>query len=235
MKLNDGTELKLPHLFNGDCLELMKKLPDNCIDLVLTDPPYGIGADKGVGGGSKRGAVKKFSGDWDSKIPDKNFFDEMLRISKYQIVWGGNYFTEHIYPVSSWLIWDKREGLPERTFADCEMAWTNFNSPARIFRHKWDGMIQENMKNKEERIHPTQKPLKLFKWCLEKYAMPIIEKQGIKPKDFIVADFFGGSFTAALACEDYGFSYIIAEKDKDYFVDGSARLKNHTKQLRLDF
>ncbi len=225
LTLKSGEEIELNQAFNCDCLTFMKKLPDKCIDLVLTDPPYGIGADKGVGGGSRRGTVKKFSGNWDSKIPHKSIFEEIFRISKNQIIWGGNYFTEHLKPTSSWIIWDKREGLPERTFADCEMAWNSIKSPARIFRHKWDGMIQENMKHKDIRIHPTQKPVSLFKWCLDKYGS----------NKMIVFDPFLGSFSSAIASHDRKINWLGCELSHEFFKSGYDRYTKETKQLLMDF
>lgn len=192
-------------VIQGDCLEVMKQMPDKCVDLVLTDPPYGINADKGVGGGSKRGAVNKFEGEWDSSIPEKEYFDEIFRVSKHQVIFGGNYMTEFLPPKASWFIWDKREGLPERTFADCEMAWVSTGSPARIFRFKWDGMIQENMKTKEVKHHPTIKPVELMKWCLERF-----------PEAQIILDPFGGSCTTAVACKQLNRKYICIEKEEKY-------------------
>jgi len=223
--LLNGKEIQLNQAFNMDCLQFMKMLPDKCIDLVLTDPPYGIGADKGVGGGSKRGDVKKFSGDWDSKIPEKELFEQIFRISKNQIIWGGNYFTEYLKPTSSWIIWDKREGLPERTFADCEMAWNSIKSPARIFRHKWDGMIQENMKDKDIRIHPTQKPVKLFKWCIEKYVT----------NEKIIFDPFLGSFSSSIACNSYGLNWLGCELSEEFYTSGYHRYEQETKQMLMEF
>lgn len=161
--------MEVNQIILGDCLEVMRGFKDEQFDLVLTDPPYGIGADKGIGGGSHRGAVKKFQGDWDSSIPSKAYFDEIFRVSKQQVIFGGNYMTEHLPPKASWFIWDKREGLPERTFADCEMAWVSTGAPARIFRYQWDGMIQEDMKNKEHKFHPTMKPLELMRWCISRF------------------------------------------------------------------
>lgn len=197
----------------GDSLEIMKKLPDKCIDLVLTDPPYGINADKGVGGGSSRGVVNKFEGNWDTKIPDKEYFTEIFRISKNQIIFGGNYMTEFLPPTSSWVIWDKREGLPERTFADCEMAWVSDKKPARIFRYKWDGMIQEDMKNKEPKHHPTMKPLALMTYCLARF-----------PEAEVILDPFLGSGTTALAVKNAGKKYIGIEMMEQYCEVARIRL-----------
>ena len=166
----------LNKIIQGDCLEVMKTFKDKEFDVVITDPPYGIGISKNgtVGGGSKRGNAKDFGkSDWDNNIPTKEYFDEMIRISKNQIIFGGNYFIEYLTNSPCWLVWDKRGGvMPTRTFADGEIAWTSFKSPLRIFRFIWDGMIQENMKNKEKRWHPTQKPLPLMKWIIENYTQP---------------------------------------------------------------
>jgi site-specific DNA-methyltransferase (adenine-specific) len=159
----------------GDCLEFMKQLPDKSIDLVLTDPPYGIGYDKSIAtkGGEQYGnaatAKKHYhTSDWDNSIPDKKVFEQIQRISKAQIIFGGNYFA-HILPASrGWLCWDKMTGA--NNFSDCELAWTSFDMPLRKIEFMWNGMLQGDMKNKEERIHPTQKPRQLFSMILEKYA-----------------------------------------------------------------
>jgi len=205
----------LNKIIQGDCLEVLKQLPDNSVDLVLTDPPYGINADKGVGGGSHRGKVNKFDGNWDSTIPSKEYFDEIFRVSKNQIIFGGNYFTEYLKNSPCYIIWDKREGLPTRTFADCEMAWTSFKSPARIFRFRWDGMIQENMKNKEVKFHPTLKPLELFRWIIENYS----------EEGQIILDPFLGSGTTAVACKQLGRNYIGIELSQEYCDIANKRLE----------
>ncbi len=201
-------------IIHGDCLEVMKTFPDKSFDLVLTDPPYGIGADKGVGGGSHRGAVNKFEGDWDSAIPSADYFKEIFRISKHQIIFGGNYMTEHLPPTASWFIWDKREGLPERTFADCEMAWVSEGSPARIFRFQWDGMIQQDMKNKEVKYHPTIKPLELMKWCLSRF-----------PEAQTILDPFMGSGTTLVAAKQLGRNATGIEISEKYCEIARNRLK----------
>lgn len=213
-------DLPLNQIIHGDCLAVMKTLPDKSVDLVLTDPPYGIGADKGVGGGSYRGAVHKFEGDWDNSIPNKEYFDEIFRVSKNQIIFGGNYMTEYLPPRSSWIIWDKREGLPQRTFADCEMAWVSDKTPARIFRFRWDGMIQENMKDKEVKYHPTIKPVELMKYCLQKF-----------PDANIVLDPFGGSCTTAVACKQLKRNYICIEKEAKYVQICNERLVTTTSPM----
>lgn len=225
LKLKDGTDWPLNTAYNGDCLEFMKNMPDKCIDLVLTDPPYGIGED-----GKKndsRGRLAKVTSfkhkKWDREIPNEEIFSEIFRISKNQIIWGGNYFIEHLKNTSSMLVWDKDNGSSD--FADCELAWTSHKKAVRMIKHKWAGMLQENMKNKEVRIHPTQKPARLFKWCLEKYA----------PENALVFDPFLGSFTTAVACHHYGLNWMGCEKGEDYFKDGTERYAREKQQGLFDF
>ena len=181
-------------------------IPDNAIDLVLTDPPYGILqiAHRTIGG-SKLAKTKDY-GDmsWDEFIPTKEYFEEMMRISKNQIIFGGNYFIEYLYNTSCFIVWDKDNS---GNFADCELAWTSFKTSVRKFKWRWNGMLQENMgKHKEQRYHPTQKPLELMRWCLENYA---------KDSQLII-DPFGGSGTTARACKDMGKDFIIIDKEKKY-------------------
>ena len=203
-------------------------MDDNQYDLAICDPPYGIGADKGTGGGSKRGAVKKFKGTWDSKAPDPDYFDELVRISKNQIIWGCNHFIDNLPFMRNspcWLLWDKHEGLPTRTFADGELAWTSFKSPLRIFRFRWDGMIQQDMKNKEVKIHATQKPVALYKWLLSNYA---------KDGDTIL-DTHLGSGSIAIACWDMGFDLTGFEIDEEYYDKAMDRLEKHKTQGQFAF
>ena len=201
----------------GDCLEVMKGMADKSFDLVLTDPPYGIGAANGIGGGSNRGFVKRFEGDWDDSIPSREYFDEIFRVSKDQVIFGGNYMTEFLPARSSWFIWDKREGLPERTFADCEMAWVSDGKPARIFRHKWDGMIQEDMGNKEQKFHPTMKPIELMRWCLSRF-----------PEAQTILDPFAGSGTTGVAARYLGRSFTLIEKEPKYVDIIKSRLSQES-------
>ena len=205
----------------ADSLEVMKLIPDGAIDLTLSDPPYGIGVDKTMKkqAGTKYGkaaAHKKDYGvtDWDSFTPTREYFDEIRRISKKQIIFGGNYFIEYLSNSPCWIVWDKNNGT--NGFADCELAWTNFKSTVRIFKWTWKGMIQQNMgKHKEKREHPTQKPLELMRWCLENYA-----------KDCkTVIDPFAGAFTTARACKDMGFDWIAIDKEEKYCTIGEKRLE----------
>lgn len=181
----------------GDCLDLMREMKPDSVDLIVTDPPYGIGEsnEKNISRYSKvgfKGEIrrKKIRGtdfghyEWDQKRVDKEYFNEMLRVSKNQIIFGGNYYTDYLYPSSCWIVWDKDNG--NNDFADCELAWTSFKTAVRMIKYRWNGMLQGNMKNKEKRVHPTQKPLPLFKWILEKYS---------KPGDLVLDPFLGSGTT----------------------------------------
>jgi len=209
-----------------DCLEFMRKVPDNYFDLCLTDPPYGININKMnyvISGAKKVG--KAFRNDysshnteWDNNIPSVDIFNEIKRVSKNQIIFGGNYFTEMLEPTPSWLIWDKKvEDKYSNDFADCEMAWTSYKKPAKIYRFLYSGMIQQNMKNKEKRYHPTQKPVELFKMILNDYAI----KNGYKK----IFDPFAGSGTTPLACKSLGLEWCACELEHDYVQIANDRLK----------
>ena len=219
--LKDGTEWPLNTAYNGDCLGFMQNLPDKCIDLVLTDPPYGIGANKMTLGNGKE-KVFRGSDDWDANIPDRNVFEEIFRISKNQIIWGGNYFVEYLKPSMGWIFWDK--GTGGNDFSDGELAYTSFDQALKKYFVSWVGQNAKE-KNQERRIHPTQKSLKLFKWCLEKYA----------PDNAIIFDPFLGSFTTALACHNYGLNWLGCEKDEDYFKAGLNRYNLAKQQILMEF
>jgi len=208
--------VEVNRVYNMDCLEYMKGLEDNCIDLVLTDPPYGIGMDGGNIGGNNLGKAKEYhKKDWDKSIPSKELFDEILRVSKKSIIFGANHFIQNIpYNSSCWIVWDKDN---TGNFADSELAWSNFNTAVRNYKFRWNGMLQQDMANKEERHHPTQKPVELFKMILRDYA--------IKNNYKTVYDPFMGSGTTALACKSLGLNYIGTELDKDYFNIINKRLE----------
>ena len=165
--------------------------------------------------------MKYTAKDWDNYVPDKIYFDELRRVSKNQIVWGGNYFASSLPNSSCWLIWDKVIG--DNLYADAELAWTSFEKAVRKFTWMWKGMFQQNMANKEDRIHPTQKPVKLYEWLLTNYA---------KPNDLIL-DTHCGSASSLIACENLGFKYIASELDKDYYEQSLERLKTHLLQGKL--
>lgn len=213
------------NLYNCDNMEFMKSIPDNYYELAIVDPPYGIGEDgkKNHSRGTLAKSNKYTPKSWDSKKPSKEYFNELLRISKHQIIWGANHFIESIpnQNSSSWIVWDKQNGSND--FADCELAWTNHKTAVRKFEFKWNGMLQGDMKNKETRIHPTQKPVALYKWILDKYA-----KEGDK-----ILDTHGGSMSIALACHDYGFELDLCELDSEYFEKGVKRVVNHVGQLKM--
>lgn len=213
-------KIELNTIYNEDCLETMKRMPDGFVDLVLTDPPYGIGVDRTMAkqGGTQYGkaaAPKSHysSSGWDDKIPSKEVFDEIFRVSKHQIIFGGNYFTLYLPPSSSWIVWDKVNG--DNAFADCELVWTSHKSAVRLKQYMWNGMIQQNMKNKETRYHPTQKPLDLLRWILEKYSAA----------EDLIYDPFMGSGTTARACKDLGRNYIGSEISKEYCDIAEQRLR----------
>jgi site-specific DNA-methyltransferase (adenine-specific) len=206
-------------------MEFMKNIPDNFYDLAIVDPPYGIGEDgaKNHSRGKATRPTMYTAKNWDSSAPLAEYFIQLIRVSKNVIIWGANHFIENIpnQNSSSWIVWDKQNGYND--FADCELAWTNHKTAVRKFEFRWAGMLQGNMKNKENRIHPTQKPVQLYKWLLTKYA-----KQGDK-----ILDTHGGSMSIAIACYDLGFYLDLCELDKDYFDAGVKRLEQHKKQLKL--
>ena len=201
----------------ADCLDILRQLPDKSIDLILTDPPYGLGIDGQKESKSKnpkhnrKGHEKK---DWDSCIPDVEIFREMQRVSKNMIVWGANYFNEYLEQGhKGWIIWDKgQDGL---TMSDCEIAYTNFDVPTRIVRMNRVELL------KDKTIHPTPKPLKLFEWVLARYSK----------KGDIVLDCFSGSGTTAVACHNLGRRFICIEKDPDYAKASQARVAEAQKEL----
>lgn len=179
-------------IIHADCLDILKQLPDKCIDLVLTDPPYGINVCKMTLGNGKN-KIYRGQNNWDNNTPNKELFDEIIRVSKNQIFWGGNYFASKLTDKMCWLVWDK--GTGENDFADCELAWTSFNSAVRKYFKSWVGA---NAKDTFERIHPTQKPVKLFEWCLNKFSNP----------NDLVLDCFSGSGTTAVACHNLKRRFI---------------------------
>jgi site-specific DNA-methyltransferase (adenine-specific) len=186
-------------LYDGDCYDIMKTMPDKYIDLTLTDPPYGI-FNKNVTG-FKKGEHEQAK-KWDQKI-EKKYFDEIKRISKNYIIWGGNYYASEIGYCKEPLIWDKVTG--DNYFADGELAFTSFGGTLRIFKHQWCGAFKDS-ERRTKSIHPTQKPVELFSMCLEKYS---------KENDLIF-DPFAGSGTTAISCINMNRRYILVEKEIKY-------------------
>jgi site-specific DNA-methyltransferase (adenine-specific) len=219
----------LTRSFNMDCMDFMKDVPDKFYELAVVDPPYGIGEDgkSNSSRGTKKAPATKYSyKNWDKSAPSKEYFEELLRVSKNQIIWGANHFISKIpYDSSCWLVWDKDTA---GDFADCELAWTSFKTAVRKFYYCWSGYNQGIMgrssgPNIEKRIHPTQKPIKLYEWLLMNYA-----KEGDK-----ILDTHGGSQSSRIACYNLGYALDIIELDKEYFDQGNKRFETHKQQLTL--
>jgi site-specific DNA-methyltransferase (adenine-specific) len=201
-------------LINADCMDVMKLLDDKEFCLACVDPPYGIGMDGGSVGYKGFNVFEKKS--WDSKIPSDDYFQELQRISKGQIVWGGNYFN--LPPSRCFLIWDKGAGFKDRSYAECEQAWTSFDANAKIYKR--DPLACGDYKGK---IHPTQKPVALYEWLLANYA-----KKGQR-----ILDTHLGSGSSAIAAHYFGVDFVGCELDKDYFEAAKARFDMATRQLAL--
>lgn len=194
-------------------MEFMKSIPDNFYDLAIVDPPYGLGNKTTEGGSNKKNSQVRFKNhSWDNSIPNKDYFNELKRVSRNQIIWGGNYMAEFIGNTKCVLIWDKMTYIP--TMSQFEFAFCSINKHPKLIK------INSNDNN---RFHPTQKPVKLYKWILTNYA-----QKGDK-----ILDTHGGSMSIALACYDLGFDLDICELDKDYFDAGIKRFEQHKKQLKL--
>ncbi len=199
---------------NMDCIEYMQKFSDKYFDLAIVDPPYGININVSMGRrkGDKKSDYHKFYGN-DSSIPSKEYFVELKRVSKNQIIWGGNYMTEYLNPSSCWLLWDKKFS-EDVTFAQFEMAWTSFKSSAKKF---------DKSPNQLNRIHPTQKPVALYRWILQNYA-----KEGDK-----ILDTHLGSGSSRIAADMEGFDFYACELDKDYFDASCKRFDQYKLQQKL--
>jgi site-specific DNA-methyltransferase (adenine-specific) len=207
----------------GDCLDVMREMEDKSVDLVLTDPPYGIGAysNGNMGGGVLAKQSQFKATDWDFEKPNRSYFDEIQRISKNQIIFGGNYFADILPASTCWIVWDKDNG--QNNFADCELCWTSFKTAVRKYKFRWQGMLQEDMKHKEKRFHPTQKPVKLFEWLLKNYA-----KEGD-----VIFDPFAGSAAPLVACIRLGYQFMGVEKDPEYFRMAQERINKIKPQEKL--
>jgi len=212
-------------VFNYDCMEAMSEMEDNQFDLAIVDVPYGIGESMNDNESRGKLANAKDYGrsDWDSEPPPNEYFYELNRVSKNQIIWGANHFISRImyHDSSCWIVWDKNNHGND--FADCELAYTSFATAVRKFKFTWNGMLQGDMKNKETRIHRTQKPVKLYSWLLDNYA-----KEG----DTIL-DTHVGSCSLAIACHNRGFKLTAYEIDKDYYDEAHKRFKLITAQKQL--
>ena len=209
---------------NEDNMQLMARYPDNYFELAIVDPPYGIGVDGAIhirkpDRPSTWDMVEKYEKkDWDDEIPKAEYWEQLLRVSQNQIVWGGNYFTEYLKPSKGWVFWDKKF---DKTFnfSHGELAWTSFNK--QLLKVTISSKAETN--GGKDRIHPTQKPIYIYKWLLDKYA-----KQGDK-----ILDTHLGSGSIAIACHDYGFELTACELDSEYYEKAIERIKNHTLQQSL--
>ena len=206
-------------ILQGDCMDYMRNLPDNAFDLAIVDPPYGIDAAKRpIKSGKWKRDIHKPK-EWDSKPPDSSYFKELIRVSKNQIIWGGNYFLNNLGPTPCFIVWDKK--LENGWLADCELAWTSFKTQTKKFtRHHI-----EDHNQKIERIHPTQKPVKLYEWLLTKYA-----KKGQR-----ILDTHLGSGSSAIAAHYFGVDFVGIELDEDYYKAAKDRFSKATAQNAFDF
>ena len=212
------------NITNEDNMKLMARYEDNHFDLAIVDPPYGIGESGGKIGVNKyrknqiaRKNPKHKKKKWDKKIPTSKYFKELKRVSKNQIVWGANYMTKHLKPSMGWIFWDKKnEGTP---FSDGEFAYTSFNKGAKVYRLS----SKQGTRGGRDRIHPTQKPVKLYEWLLMNYA-----KEGDK-----ILDTHLGSGSIAIACHNLKYDLTACELDTEYYDAAMLRLKQHQKQIRL--
>jgi site-specific DNA-methyltransferase (adenine-specific) len=208
-------------------MELMREMPDKHFDLAIVDPPYGIGMDgdhmeeynkkscEAWKGRKPKGYDRK---EWDGGRPDSDYFAELLRVSKNQVVWGGNYFSDFLDPTGGWVVWDKQVVMP--TFSDGELAWNSATNSVKFVRLLWAGYRKCE---ETSRIHPTQKPVKLYNWLLENYAKP-----GQR-----ILDTHMGSGSIAIACHYFGAHLTATEIDEDYFKAACERIERETRQMDL--
>ena len=205
-------------VYNEDCVEALKRFPNKYFDLAVVDPPYGIGVDGNKEQRWKDGSLKRKAHEikgWDDAIPTVEYWEQLFRVSKNQIVWGGNYFTEFLPPTKAWIFWYK--GQQDLTMSDGEMAWTSFNKVTRMVdihrTHIWQ----------EKPIHPTQKPVKLYDWILDRYAM----------ESNLILDTHVGSGSLRISCNKAGKNFVGFEIDKDYYEAQEKRFKDFVSQLRM--
>lgn len=198
------------NLYHMNCMELMLNKPDNAYDLAIVDPPYGIGAN--MQGSRPMGQMMK-NKEWNNEVPDERFFNELMRVSRNQIIWGANYYSQHLPPSRCWVVWDKKQ--PEKCrFSMNELAYTSFKTTPLTFY---------SVPDRKDRIHPCQKPVSLYKWLLHHYA-----EKGNK-----ILDTHLGSGSIAIACSDYGFDLDACEIDFDYLSSARERLMRHEAQYKL--
>ena len=223
MERDTATTKKVSHVVNMDCMEFMKQFPDKFFDLAVVDPPYGINMVAGKIGSTRKAQLKGYTKEqWGCSAADPAYFDELRRVSKNQIIFGANHFISRIALDSScWIVWDKLNG--NNRFADCELAWTSFHKAVRKFTFKWAGMLQGNMKDKEIRIHPTQKPRALYAWIFENFT-----RGGDR-----ILDTHLGSGSSRIAAWHAGLDFYGCELDKEYFDKANERFEKEIHGVEL--
>jgi len=208
------------YIIHGDCREVLPLIPDKSVDLVLTDPPYGIdiaSKDK-VGGSVLANNTKHIVSDWDSKPIDQVTINQVIFKAKQAMIFGGNYYC--MPPSPCWLIWNKRGDYPSNNFADCELIWTSMPKPSRIYKYFWQGMLQQDMKNKDYHYHPTQKPISVMRWCI---------LQANEPQTIL--DPFMGSGTTLRAAKDLNRHCIGIEIEEKYCELAAKRCSQSVMKL----
>lgn len=226
-------EIKENTVYNCDCLEIMQEMANKGIkaDWCITDPPYGIGVGSlpytnGVAMAGKALAKRKDysnTGNWDNKRIEKKYFDLIRQVSNNQIIFGGNYYTDYLEPTKSWIVWDKRvDDIYRNDFSDCEIAWCS-KGVARVFHYLYNGMLQGNMKKKDDRFHPTQKPVEL--WCK---LLNFYTKEGD-----LIFDPFAGSCSLIIACHKLNRKYIGCETNKEYYKKGVEWINSVKSQISM--
>ena len=213
-------------ILQGDCMDYMKTCEDNAFDLAIVDPPYGIGEDASHNNSGDRPTVKwanpnsqKYKTFNDTSPPKQEYFSELERVSKEQIIWGANNFTNHLPPSSGWIVWDKKADIKEH-LSMCELAYSSFDKKCNRFEYLWAGFKKAEQVT---RIHPTQKPVKLYEWLLTNYAKP----------DQRILDTHLGSGSSAIAAHYFGCEFVGIELDEDYYKAAVERIQEQTKQLDL--
>ena len=211
-------------VYNTDCMQGMKQYPDKYFDLAVVDPPYGIGAGsksfKNRSSANKRAEKFYKDNDWDKCTPEDEYWQELMRVSKNWIVWGGNYFTQYLPPARCFIVWDKKTGT--NSYADCELALTNIDSNARIITKIWLGA---HAQDDDGRIHPTQKPIMVYDFIYQNYA-----NEGYK-----ILDTHLGSGSNRISAHKNGFDFTGFEIDKDYYEAQERRFSDYLKQPVLQF
>jgi site-specific DNA-methyltransferase (adenine-specific) len=216
------------NIIHGDCLDVMRSMPDAAFDCVVTDPPYGIDADSKQRARSDKqhgGAWAKSrdygTAKWDGERPPREAFDSLRRVGRHAVVWGGNYFADLLGPTPSWIVWDKDNGT--NVYADFEVAWTSHARAARKVRWRWHGMLQEPGFPRDERVHPTQKPLGLMLWVIEHYTS----------RNDLILDPYCGSGTTGVACAMLGRRFVGIDRDEGYVATARQRIADAESQLTM--